>query len=371
MISVGVLAVARQRNGGTLLYTLSMLEALASLPPSSYRVSVFAGRNNHEYDELGLPVAEAPRALKLLGKRLLGRNPYSCVDVVLAPVYSTSLLVCGRPFAFTLHDLQERHYPEYFSLPVRIWRRLTNWLLANRARLVVCESAFVRNDIIQFVGIDENKVVVLPAPPVATLFPRMSDPAAVEMVSKKFSLPEQYVFYPAQFWPHKNHRRLVDAFALVLRRHPACVLVLTGKQRDQYERVMMRVRELGLSASVRHIGYVEQSELASLYKGATVAAIPTLFESISIPVYEAFSVGCAVCASNVVALPDQVGDAGLLFDPCSIEDIADKICSLLDDPGLRARLIENGRSRMASVGQDEYAEKLATIVNRLAGTKGP
>lgn len=63
-----------------------------------------------------------------------------------------------------------------------------------------------------------------------------------------------------------------------------------------------------------------------------MAAIATLFESISIPVYEAFSVGTAVCASNVVALPEQVGDAGLLFDPQSTDDITEKICALLVSP---------------------------------------
>ena len=83
-------------------------------------------------------------------------------------------------------------------------------------------------------------------------------------------------------------------------------------------------------------------------RSATVAAIPTLFESISIPVYEAFSVGTAVCASNVVALPEQIGDAGLLFDPESADEIAAAISRLLGDPALRRTLVERGFQRMTA-----------------------
>lgn len=363
MIKVGVLATARQRNGGTLPYTLSMIQALARLPPSLYEVTIFTKEDNREYSTLNLSVAVAPSLFAQLMDRLVGRNAYGGIDVVLAPVYSAELLVCGKPFVFTLHDLQERHYPANFSPLTRVWRRTVNWLLARRARRIVCESDFVREDIVRFIGIDERKVTVLPAPPISMLRESMIDDTAILRVREKFLLPERYVFYPAQFWPHKNHNRLVAAFALVLQRHPDCVLVLTGKQRDEYGRVFERVKALGLEKKVRHIGYVEQTELAALYKAATVVAIPTLFESISIPVYEAFSVGCAVCASNVVALPQQIGEAGLLFDPNSATDIAAKICELLNSPELRRLLIDKGRERMCTVTHEQYAQSLAQLIN--------
>ena len=119
-----------------------------------------------------------------------------------------------------------------------------------------------------------------------------------------------------------------------------------------------------------HIGYVETSELAALYRCATVAAIPTLFESISIPVYEAFSIGTAVCATNVVALPEQIGDAGLLFNPLSVEDIADKLGTLLACPALRAELAERGLRRIESVNHDGYAQRLAELVDSMGARSG-
>ena len=223
----------------------------------------------------------------------------------------------------------------------------------------------MRGDIVSHFGVSASKIAVVPAPPVSMLRDSRLDDEALVAVRRKFALPERYVFYPAQFWPHKNHRRLVEAFALLTPRFPDCTLVLTGKPRDEYERVFARVRELGLEARVRHIGYVEQAELAALYRCATVAAIPTLFESISIPVYEAFSVGTPVCVSNIVALPEQVGDAGLLFDPLSVEDIASTVGRLLDDSALRQQLIERGARRIASITHDSYAHSLAEVIDSL------
>lgn len=366
MTKIGILATARQSNGGTLLYTLSMIEALRRLPSQRYSCTIYTPEDNHEYDALGLPIVRLPGKLRMTLDRLRGRRLFDEVDTIIAPVYSMKLLASRRPFAFTLHDLQEKHLPENFGLATRLWRELTNGILTRRAAHIVCESNFVKRDIEKFFGVPAERIAVIPAPPVTSLRGSRLDEASLDAVRAKFKLPQRYVFYPAQFWPHKNHRRLVEAFSQVSSAHPDCSLVLTGKRRDEFDRVFERVRELSLTSRVLHIGYVETSELAALYRCATVAAIPTLFESISIPIYEAFSIGTAVCASNVVALPEQIGDAGLLFDPLSVDDIADKLGQLLSNPTLRTELAERGLRRIASVNHDGYAQQLADLVDSLS-----
>lgn len=362
MTRIGILATARQGHGGTLLYTLSLIEAVRRLPPQRYACTVFTAADNHEYDDLGVPIVRLPSTFMVMFARLLGVRLFGDVDKVIAPVYSLKLLASRRPFTFTLHDLQEKHLPDNFGPATRLWRHVTNRILSRHAARIICESNFVKRDIVRFFDVPEARISVIPAPPVTMLRNSQLDERSLDAVRSKFKLPQRYVFYPAQFWPHKNHLRLVDAFALVAKAHPDCSLVLTGKRRDEYERVFERVRELGLTSRVLHIGYVETSELAALYRCAVVVAIPTLFESISIPVYEAFCVGTAVCASDVVALPEQVGDAGLLFDPHSTNDIAEKICALLTNPELRGRLIEQGLRKVASVNHDDYALRLAELI---------
>lgn len=362
---LAILAVAEPRHGGTLPYTLSMIDALRRLPASAYCLTIITNAGNDQYDKLDLPVVKIASVSRFLAEQLTGKGPFADVDKIVAPVYSTLLLATSRPFMFTLHDLQEKHFPEHFSRATRIWRHATNRLLTARARRIVCESRFVRDDIIRCFGVPQDRIAVVPAPPTSDLVDIVPDAAAMAVLRQRFDLPGDFVFYPAQFWPHKNHRRLVEAFARIADAHPGCSLVLTGQQRLEFEAVMRRAAELGISHRLRHVGHIALDEMSALYRMATVVAVPTLFESISLPVYEAFSVGTAVCASNVVALPEQVGDAGLLFDPLSVEDIAACLSRLLASPDLRRRLVQRGHAQVASVTHADYARNLARIIDAL------
>jgi glycosyltransferase involved in cell wall biosynthesis len=365
MLRLGILAMAQQRHGGTLLYTLSMVEALRRLQYKNYELTLYTSIDSHEYDCIELPIVRLANPWRMIASRLAGKDPFHAVDKIIAPIYSGFLLFTHRPFAFTLHDLQERHYPEYFSMTTRLWRALINRILTARAARVICESDFVKHDIMQFCKTPEERIAMVPAPPIIQLSGKDLNEVSSTRVQHKFCLPNNFVFYPAQFWPHKNHLRLVEAFSLLHKTHPHCHLVLTGLPRDDYARVFGRIAEFGLGNYVHHVGQVEPSELVALYRCSTLVVIPTLFESISLPVFEAFSLGVPVCASKVVALPEQIGDAGLLFDPFSPEDIADKMRTLLDDEELRHRLVERGYRRMAAMGSDDYASRLADIVDAL------
>jgi glycosyltransferase involved in cell wall biosynthesis len=370
MINLGLLAIARQGHGGTLLYTYSMIEALRRLPAESYRLKLHVEEGNPEYDNLGLPIVRLPTPAAVFAAAAIGRTPFPGADVVIAPIYSTLLLAGHTPFAFTLHDLQEKYYPSHFGALTRLWRELSNRALLRRAGRVICESHFVKHDIVRFYGRDPATIDVVPAPPVGLLQGAApSSPEDIAEVRARFGLPPVYALYPAQFWPHKNHLRLVSAFAKLVRSHPECHLVLTGKKRDEFDRVFRHVSELDLQSHVHHIGYVEQADLAKLYRGATLVVIPTLFESISIPVFEAFCAGTPICASRVVALPEQIGDAGLLFDPLDVDDIESQMGRLLQEPALREELAKRGRLRAAAVTTDNYAVQLRSLVDTLAALR--
>jgi glycosyltransferase involved in cell wall biosynthesis len=101
---------------------------------------------------------------------------------------------------------------------------------------------------------------------------------------------------------------------------------------------------------------------------AAAVVVPTLFESISIPVYEAFRLGVPVCAANVVGLPEQIGDAGVLFDPLSVEDMAKKISAVLGNAELQAELIRRGKDRVGALTAERYAGQLELIVDHLGRT---
>lgn len=369
MSRVGVVAVSKPALGGTYQYSIAMIEALLRIPGNQY--TLFTTRGNHAFDHLGIEVQWLPTGVVSVGARLariFGASKaglFSQVEKVIAPIYTTHLLASARPFAFTLHDVQERYYPQYFSIAQRLWRRMANTLLCANAVAIVCESTFVKSDIQRFFNVEPGKVAVIPAPPMSVFREEDLSPVAVAEAMRRLRLPEQYLFYPAQFFPHKNHLRLVEAFRTVVARNPLCRLVFTGQQRYEFAAVMRRANTLGLKDSVRHLGFLSTAELAAAYRGATAVVVPTLFESISIPIYEAFTLGIPVCASNIVALPEQVGDAGLLFDPMSSDDMSDKICQVLNDACLREQLVERGRARIACLTMERYSAALGEVLGRL------
>ena len=299
MSDIGILAVCEPQFGGTFQYTLSMIEALRLIP--EHRYTLFTTKANHWYDDLGLPIKRLPGAANVLVQaiaRPLGSKSslglFSEVEKVIAPIYSSYLLASSRAFAFTLHDLQEEYFPQYLSYKQRVWRFIINRLLARAATRIICESTNVKGDIQRYLRVEPDRIAVIPAPPVSLFRDVASDQIHLQEVRQRLSLPPQYLFYPAQFNPHKNHARLIDAFALVARQYPDCHLVLTGAIRLEFSSVMSRVKEKGLESRVRHLGQIDVLDLVAAYKLATLVVVPTLFESISIPIYEAFSCGSPV-----------------------------------------------------------------------------
>lgn len=370
MKKIGILALATPKHGGTYQYTLSMISALKQL--DNVQCEIFTTRGNHEYDELGLPVNRLPEPARVIVgmvKNILlpsvKDSVFGRMDMMISPIYSTYLLASAVPFVFTLHDLQEKHYPRNFSPAQRIWRHLTNSLLIRKAAAVICESGYVKQDMVRFFGAAEGKIFVVPAPPAISRQDSNYSPEQLVDIRRRYLLPEKYLFYPAQFWPHKNHLRLVQAFAR-LRNFPEYRLVLTGKKREDYDKVFRLIRELGIEDRIVHIEHVAQADLAAIYQLATAVVIPTLFESISIPAYEAFAFGAPVCISNVVALPEQVGDAGLLFTPTSVEDIAECVGRVLGSEALREQLIAKGRYRVAGLTHKNYADRLRRVIDFVA-----
>lgn len=373
---VGIVAMSRPALGGTFQYTRSVIEALRRLDGVS--PTLLVARGNESYADLEVPIANLPgiptslwrRATRCLGSVALP-DRFLDFDVLLAPIYTTRLLLYGRPFVFTLHDLQERYFPEYFSFAQRLWRAWSNRVLTQRAAGVICESNHVRLDIEKFLHVDASRIFVIPGPPASELLSANVDERALSRVKALLSLPDEYVLYPAQFFPHKNHVNLVRALALVGDRFPRAHLIFTGDRRYEYRRVFSCAERLGVSERVRHVGYLDTASLAAVYRMAKCIAIPTLFESISIPMYEAFALGVPVCISDVAALPEQAGGAALLFDPRSADDIAEKLASLLGDSALRRSLVERGRARVLALSMDAYSKKLRELLVSVGRDKTP
>lgn len=372
-IKLGVIALAGPDNGGTYQYTLSMLQALSHV--SGLEITVYGDSQNPDLVKPGYQIrhfteSRSRQTAALIADRMHIRLPdrFASQDILLAPIYSLALLHTSKPFAYTLHDVQENYFPENFSRWQRVWRYQVHAQLLARAARVICESSQVQADIIGTFGMAEQRTVVITAPPLQPLPADESDDR-LHSVRIRLQLPDKFLFYPAQFWVHKNHLRLIEAFAGAVTEVPDLKLVLTGKKRDEYDVVMRAIGKFGLRDKVCHLGYLEQDDLPPIYRLATALIMPSLFESVSIPIYEAFQAGTPVMASNILAIPEQVGDAGLLFDPTSVASIKRAILKMTSDPEAARRLGKRGQDRMAAMTPERYGAQLKDLLTGMLRTR--
>ena len=380
--NIGILTFYPMHGGGIFQYIQSMVDALAA--DKSNRYIIFADTDDSRFDGYGLEVRKLSPSNRstlnqtiIFSQLLLGmRQPfflrddekqvYADIDLFISPATSVYPHVfLKKPFIFTLHDMQEKYYPHAFSRTERFKRELRNQALTRAAKAVICESNYVKQDIMNFLGASGDKVAVIQSPPPEFLRSYEAKPENFAAVQRKYALPKRYIFYPAQCWFHKNHLKLVEAFNIIVNDTDEDVtLILSGSQQDYYPQLMAKIQALNLGHRVKHLGYIDYEDIPYLYKMAQMLVMPTLFESVSIPIYEAFALGVPVCCSNVVALPEQVGNAALIFDPNDAADMADKMLQLLRDAPLATALAARGRQRVKNFDHADYARKILAVINK-------
>ena len=270
------------------------------------------------------------------------------------------------PSIYHPHDLQHIHIPEAFSLRRRVLRHEMYRAFCNQASMIAVASEFVKRDLIQNYQLLDEKIKVVSLAPVVANY---SEPSLEELVNvkRKFSLPDDFVFYPAQTWPHKNHIGLLSALALLREQRSIRVnAVFSGKLDKFFTTIEDKIQELDLKSQVLFLNFVSPKELRSLYKLCRCVVIPTKFEAASFPLWEAFIMEVPAACSNVTSLPGQAGDAALIFDPDKQDEMADKIYELWTDENLRSDLIEKGRKNVSRLSWERTARTFRAHYRRIA-----
>lgn len=289
------------------------------------------------------------------------------ITVLHSPVQTFSVLDFSVAAVLNLHDLQHLHFPEYFSDGDLQARNRLYLQSARAADSVLVSSEFVRDDIVAHLGIPPSKLDVVPV----TWNPELDTFASQNASESGPALPPVFGFYPAQFWLHKNHSRLVRALKIVRSRAPGLdvKLVFTGgTQHSGWEELQRTIEREGVGEHVVHLGHVTTAELASVYQRAAFCVVPSLFEASSYPVIEAQLLGCPVICSNVTSLPELVrGGAGLLFDPMSEDDMADRMLQILEPETAAACVGRAAVKVRADHSPEAYAAGVRAIYRRIAG----
>lgn len=275
---------------------------------------------------------------------------------------------CSVPSVYNPHDLQHLHFPEFFA-PAEIQRRETVYPAAcQAARIVVVASQFVKRDVMQRYGIEAGKIQVVPWSPSEIELKEFTEDDANSLFEKYKCPRGSFVLYPAMTWEHKNHIRLLEAFHLLRERENLKInLVCTGDKNSFYPRIERRVRELKLEEQVKFTGIVTTEELSLFYRRAQFVVVPTLFEAASAPLFEAWQHAVAVACSSVTSLPEQAAGAALLFNPFSIEDIANAVRTMASDAELRAELRARGLKRLRNFDAENMLKTYRAVYRKAAG----
>lgn len=282
---------------------------------------------------------------------------------------------CRQPIIFNPHDLQHRHWPQFFT-PAELARRDELFPAGcQAAQTVVVASQWVKQDLIQQYAVPPDKIQVIPWAAPAPLSDVHADNKTatqelteVAAVRRKYDLPEVFALYPAATWEHKNHLRLLEAVALLRDRRGVRVnLVCSGFQTPHWARLAERLSALNLQEQVRFTGAIPRHELTALYRAAQFVALPTLFEAVSAPIFESWQASVPVMCSAVTALPEQTADAALLFDPHSVTAIADALARLTNEPRLREHLRTRGTERLQVFSLERTGRAYRAVYRRAAG----
>jgi glycosyltransferase involved in cell wall biosynthesis len=317
---------------GVQRYTYEILQRLEGCIDVVSPPTPLHGFKGHMWEQLALP-------FQVRGKTLW------------SPANTGPLAVKNQ--VVSIMDMSTIEHPEWFSNNYSQWYQIIIPKLAKKVTKILTISEYSRNQIAKICQVDVNKVAVTPL----AADPRFERKPAeeVSLVRKKLGIPKgRYILALSSLEPRKNLERLLVAWAGLLSRVPKDLwLVVAGAKGKAL--VFKGVSFEILPSRVYLTGYVPDEYLPALYSGADAFVYPSLYEGFGLPPLEAMACGIPVITSNTTSLPEVVGDAGLLVDPLSVDDIAFAIQRVIENDALHTKLRQKGLERSKLFSWDKTA----------------
>jgi glycosyltransferase involved in cell wall biosynthesis len=291
-------------------------------------------------------------------------------DFLLYPATTATTFEAGCPYIVAIHDVNHRLHPEFVPHGEKERREYMFGHSIGQALLLLAGSELVKQDVLSVygdTGISADRIHVLPYLPPPYIKGRAAR-QEVQSVRQRYKLPDRYLFYPAQFWPHKNHLRVVQALAELRREKIDIPVIFTGSttapdQRRHYEALIAEIQRCEVAGLVHILGPVPHTDIAALYSGATALIMPTFFWPDNIPFLEAWACECPVITSDVRDRRAQVGGAALLVDPASVGSIAASMARVWTDSQTAAKLAAEGKRQLAAYTASDFDARLQAALD--------
>ena len=260
----------------------------------------------------------------------------------------------------TIHDLSTLDHPEWFSHRFSTWYRFLLPKLAQRVRKIITDSQFSKSRIVDLLEIPEERVIVIKGGVGESFYPIPKE--RTKIILSKFGINEAYFLYVGSLEPRKNLSRLLRAWERVVIDFQDLELVVAGESSYPFREVDLGER----NQRVRFLGRVVDADLPALYSGALAFVYPSLYEGFGLPPLEAMACGVPVVTSNITSLPEVVGDAGLLFNPYNVGEIAATINEIISNENLRQELRQRGVERASKFSWETTAQRVWEVLCQAA-----
>jgi len=311
-----------------------------------------------------------PNHLKFLSKLSVLLNPYrkyvtrSQIDLLHVPFQYSPIYNADVPVIITMHDIQEYHYPEYFTTSQKLHRKINNINAINESDHIIVSFDHIKNDILKYFDVKESKISVCFPSFAGDWF--LTNKITEELtVKEKYELYNRYLLYPAATWKHKNHINLIKAMAKLIEDNLDLQLICTGNKTAYHQTVEEEIKKLNLERNIKFLGIVPEEDLLGLYKTTSLVVIPTLYEAGSGPLYEAMRYSSPVICSNATSLPETMGNDDFIFDPNNVDEIVTLIRRMLTDEEFRKENLENSKKRMESLKAIDYSKNLTNVYKKV------
>lgn len=384
-MNIGLFLNTYPHSGGAFQYSHSILEAIAALPRIKYLPWVVYTNQywTESVNETGLPsLFLSPGVWGFLARKRLSTflpltwwrrispSIYPPIRTMkkldcrlwIFPAQDTWTYLCSFPALGTVYDLMHRYeprFPEVSSWGIYHNREQHYQKLCGWAKGVLVDSDVGKRHLMESYQTPADKIHVLPY--VASYTSPTDDSA----LSPDLRLPDKFLFYPAQFWRHKNHHGLVQAVHELRREIPDLKLVLTGSKNTVAQELTNNIMKLDLKDQIQFLGYVPDRAMPALYRRARGLIMPTFFGPTNIPPLEAMAAGCPVAVSDIYGMREQLGDAALFFNPSSIFEIATAMRSLWKDDALCHSLARRGLDHHKRWNQEHFNTRFHAILDAL------
>lgn len=265
------------------------------------------------------------------------------------------------PYVMTVWDLCHRDFNEFpevrdnFEFEKREDKYNT---LLKKAIKVTTDSELGKKNICFRYGIDESRVQIL------KFLPRTTYNDVYINIKEKYNISNDYIYYPAQFWAHKNHIYILKALKLLKEKYQLIIdAVFTGTDYGNLKYILNKAQEFGINEQIHYLGFVEDEEIHNLYKQSIALVMPTYFGPTNIPPLEAFSLNVPVCYSNLEGLREQVGEAAFLMNLKDPNSLVEHLLTILNDKNIVNQKILLGQEIINSWTEEDFLNCIYTILD--------